>query len=479
MTVNGQSPVTYTYDAASRLTQIVQGSQAVALEYDALDRRSKLALPNQVSTEYQYDAASRLTQLTYTGPAGPLGNVTYQYDASGNRVGVGGSFARTLLPDPVPGTTYDAANRQVAFGGEILTYDRNGNLTGDGANTYTWDSRNRLAAITGLTSAASFQYDPFGRRVRKTLDGITTEFLYDGDNPVQEISSTTGLTTSLPGLGLDEIFHRTDAAGPRMLLTDALGSTLALTDAAGTLQTTYTYAPFGATSVAGSASENSLQFTGREHEGTGLYYYRLRYYHPTRQRFLSEDPIGLAGGDVNLYAYVRNQPTLFVDPYGLWCPDCHYEQTRERAEACGLSPEEAGQAAQGNKDMDTRDIIEALKPRSPKHAMPGSPWRQYAAAQLQKAITLDRLDRGRNSPGAMQALGAGLHAIQDAWSHDLRTPPGTLTEHIPGERPGRETDWVNPDSPAQNPWEWDMARRATEEYIKDFMRGRGQKPTCD
>ncbi|HEV8574686.1 MAG TPA: RHS repeat-associated core domain-containing protein [Dehalococcoidia bacterium] len=46
-------------------------------------------------------------------------------------------------------------------------------------------------------------------------------------------------------------------------------------------------------------------------------YCRARYYHPGLQRFLSEDPIGFAGGDVNLYAYVSNNPTNYVDPLGL------------------------------------------------------------------------------------------------------------------------------------------------------------------
>lgn len=67
--------------------------------------------------------------------------------------------------------------------------------------------------------------------------------------------------------------------------------------------------PFGKTAVSGAASANPLQYTGRESDGTGLYYYRARYYSPTFQRFISEDPLGFAGGDVNLYAYVGNSPT--------------------------------------------------------------------------------------------------------------------------------------------------------------------------
>jgi len=57
-------------------------------------------------------------------------------------------------------------------------------------------------------------------------------------------------------------------------------------------------------------------------DGTGIYYYRARYYHPALQRFISEDPIGLLAGDTNYYAYVANNPTGFVDPFGLDKDQC-------------------------------------------------------------------------------------------------------------------------------------------------------------
>ncbi len=95
-----------------------------------------------------------------------------------------------------------------------------------------------------------------------------------------------------------------------------LGSTIGLSDSSGAVQTQYTYEPFGKTSASGTVSTNSLQFTGRENDDTALYYYRARYYSPTLQRFIDEDPLGFAGGDLNLYAYVRNSPLNFVDPSG-------------------------------------------------------------------------------------------------------------------------------------------------------------------
>ena len=112
-------------------------------------------------------------------------------------------------------------------------------------------------------------------------------------------------------------FIRTAANGPQILLFDALGSTVGLLDTNGVLQTEYAYEPFGATTATGTTSTNPFQYTGRENDATGLYNYRARYYSPTLRRFISEDPLGFFGGDINLYAYVLSSPTNFTDPLGL------------------------------------------------------------------------------------------------------------------------------------------------------------------
>ncbi|MGH7795708.1 MAG: RHS repeat-associated core domain-containing protein [Candidatus Binatia bacterium] len=128
------------------------------------------------------------------------------------------------------------------------------------------------------------------------------------------------LANILPGLGIDEFLTRTDvvAGVSSSFLTDALGSPVGVTDNACVLQTEYTYEPFGKTTFTGSSNSNPYQYTGRENDGTGLFHYRARYYHPQLQRFISEDPIEFEGGDINRYAYVGNDPMNFVDPYGLF-----------------------------------------------------------------------------------------------------------------------------------------------------------------
>lgn len=65
------------------------------------------------------------------------------------------------------------------------------------------------------------------------------------------------------------------------------------------------------------AAGNPLQYTFRENDGTGLDFYQARYYDPVLKRFISSDPIGLAGG-LNTYAYVQGNPLSWVDPEGLW-----------------------------------------------------------------------------------------------------------------------------------------------------------------
>lgn len=315
MTVSGQTGISYTYDDADRLTVITQGTSTVGFGYDAANRRTMLALPNGITVTYGYDDASQVTHINYGLGVSTLGDLTYTYDLDGSRVGVGGTWARTGLPAALASATYDAANQIATWAGIPFVYDANGNLTSDGTKAYTWNPRNQLTAMGGGVNA-TFEYDAFGRRSGKAISGISTNFLYDGPNLLQELSGTTPTANLLTGLAIDETFTRIDAAGTRHPVADVLGSTLALTDTAGVVQTQYTFDPFGVTTVSGATSLNTRQFTGRENDATGLYFNRARYYNPQLQRFMSEDPIGHAGG-LNVFAYANNAPTYYVDALGL------------------------------------------------------------------------------------------------------------------------------------------------------------------
>ena len=162
----------------------------------------------------------------------------------------------------------------------------------------------------------------------------------DGNDIVAEIQGGAITTTYLRGLNIDEPFVRQSSGGNEYYHTDALGSTLALTNDTGAVTTRYSYDPFGKTTVTGT-SNNAFQYSGRENDGTGLYYYRARYYSPMMQRFISPDPSGSAmrpplfvGNTILLannscnplvisdpdrlqYLYVKDNPINLTDPSGL------------------------------------------------------------------------------------------------------------------------------------------------------------------
>jgi RHS repeat-associated protein len=212
------------------------------------------------------------------------------------------------LPSNIAGgtsTTYNADNEQSKFNGTSHSYDAVGQLTGDGINTYTWDARHHMTGISG-GATATFVYDAFGRRMSKTVSGTLTQFVYDRLNPVQEQNSSGGaIANLLTGLGIDQYFTRTASSATSTLLPDALGSTIGLVGSGGTIATSYTYQPFGATTTGGSGNSNPYQFTGRENDGTGLYFDRARYYSPTFQRFIAQDPADFAAGCESLWLCVQ------------------------------------------------------------------------------------------------------------------------------------------------------------------------------
>jgi YD repeat-containing protein len=146
-------------------------------------------------------------------------------------------------------------------------------------NTYTWNARNQLTQISQNGNAQlSFSYDALGRRISKSVQGTATQFLYDGNNAVQEAQGTT-IDPILVGLGIDERFARNDVTGRTYFLSDLLNSTVALTDPTGAIQQQYSYDPYGNVTASNTTTgfTNPYQYTGREADspknGTRLTYY--------------------------------------------------------------------------------------------------------------------------------------------------------------------------------------------------------------
>jgi RHS repeat-associated protein len=317
MSVNSETAASYSYNEDGQLTGIETPNGDVSFAYDPDGRRTQTTLPDADTENYSYDGASQLSGIDYEKPSGAqIGDLQYTRDALGRVSALSGSLARTNLPEALGETTYNAANELTSLEGHTLTYDADGNLTGDATSSYTYNDRNQLTGLTQGSNTWSFAYDPFGRRSSKTINSTTTSYLYDGENAVSE---TTGDSTAqlLNGLGLDERFARTTSTATSSYLTDELHSTIALANASGEPTTEYTYSPFGESTTSGTTSSNPYQYTGVENDGTGLLYNHARYYNPTTASFTSQDPTGLAGSGINLYQYTGSDPLNYIDPLGL------------------------------------------------------------------------------------------------------------------------------------------------------------------
>jgi len=361
LSLNGSPNVTYHYDVIDRLTQLTDdASLNTTFAYDATNKLTSRTLPNGVVSTYQYDDINRLTRLTHTKGANTLADFQYQFNAVNNITqmtdGAGTHNYTYDSLDRLTGAThpvsqinesytyddvgnrtashqgasysYQAFNRLVSANGTSFGYDSNGSqISKGGASgswTYTLDYDNRLKQVAlsgGVTVTNS--YDALGRRIQRTssVNG-TTKFVYDGTDVIRDLdSSGSTIADYLNGPGVDNKLRQTADGSAAYFVTDHLGTTRALTDANGAVTSGISYDSYG--NVGSGSTWTRYTYTGREADTeTRLMYYRARWYDPQNGRFISEDPIGLAGGS-NLYSYVDNSVISSTDPSGL-CKDPEY-----------------------------------------------------------------------------------------------------------------------------------------------------------
>ena len=308
-----------TYDEVNRTDSIVH-QNAVSSPLDNLlyqyDRNNRLfkEIRNSSTSTLLYDKTHQLK--TATGDVGA--DEVFSYDLGGNRNSAGYGTG--------------AANRVNTDGSYNYSYDDEGNQTaktaiGSGEKfEYVYDYRNRLTQVTRKNSSnavlqtVTFTYDPDNRRIKKSVDGVARNFVYDREHVwVEYDAAGNELNRYLYGDSIDEILARwTPSSGTTWYLTDKQGSVVGHLDASGNLVNQTAYKSFGEIdSQTNPAVTDRYGFTGREYDSeTGLYYYRGRYFDPKLGRFLSEDPIDFDGGDVNLYRYAGNGPANGTDPMG-------------------------------------------------------------------------------------------------------------------------------------------------------------------
>ena len=325
----------FVYNTLNRLVQITDNPNIanVQMTYDAVGNmlsKKDLLRPTQ-SEAYTYDALNRLASFkqgemtTGVEISNPLKQVQYALDALGNRTTVTTNGVTTNY-------TSDNMNAYTALtGGQnaTLQYDANGNMTNDGTHTYQYNYNNRLISVdNGAT--ATYKYDALNRRIQKTVvsTGSTTNYYYCGDQAIEERNAADVVqATYIFGISVDDVLQMQRGSNTYYYHKNHLGSVVALTDGSGNLVERYEYDPYGQPTfldvndnvLSQSAIGNSVLFTGRDYDAeTGLYYYRARTMHPSLGRFLQHDPLMYIDGS-NLYSYVKNNPLLFIDSFGLTC----------------------------------------------------------------------------------------------------------------------------------------------------------------
>jgi len=347
----------YVYDEVNRLTEVSNSVQAITrYTYDKLSRVTRRDLANGTFSTYSYDQSSQLLDLiNRKSTAEIISRFSYSYDSVGNRLTLTtlegttqytydavNQLVNVILPDGstkaydidsignrisitdsggVTNYTANNLNQYTNVGGDAYTYDSNGNLksktTPYGTTIYTYDYENCLIRVDTPTETITYTYDPFGRRISKTTSAGTKNYIYDGFRVIMEKDDIGTVEASyIYGIGIDEVLVMKRDGVDYFYSQDGLGSVTDITDISENIVESFSYDSYGMPSKMSSVG-NPYLYTGREFESeAGLYHYRKRYYDPTLGRFIGVDPIGFSGG-INLYTYTSNNPTVFIDSFGL------------------------------------------------------------------------------------------------------------------------------------------------------------------
>jgi RHS repeat-associated protein len=336
LTYPGDKKIRYTYDELNRLktVTILWLNQTATYAYDEAGRLVGHNNFNGTWGSYSYDNAGRLTDLeNRKSDSGVISAYHFTLDDDGNRAQVVKvEPIKPMLSETTIEYTYnDKKNRLLAAGATSFGYDSEGQLSDINDTLYAFDFQHRLVS-TGGSSPYQYSYDGMGRRLQAIRNGTTTRYIYDAyGNLLAEADGNNNITRYyIYGKGLMAMVTASDDI--YCYHSNAIGSTIAMTDQHQDIVNKYAYTPFGIIADEQEGVAQPFKYVGQfgvMAEPNGFYYMRARYYDPEVGRFITEDPIGFAGGDVNLYAYVQNNPINYTDPYGL----LSYDQNRARRKA--------------------------------------------------------------------------------------------------------------------------------------------------
>ena len=407
--------ITYAYDALARLTSETEtfNSRALSFQYDLAGNRTRLTFPDSNYVDYTYDVLNRMKEVRENGStsgAGLLG--VYAYDDLGRRTSLafGNGSANTFSYDtdsqdwslaqdfastgqdvtfsftrspatqtltrsstnsafayaaPALSQSYtpNGLNQYTAVGGATFTSDARGNLTSDGtARAFCYDYENHLTAVAGVSDTAcsaptvSMSYDPLGRLRTTTASSTTTTYLYDGDRLVAEYNGSTLLRRYVHGAGVDTpiVWYEGSGLTTRNWLHGNEQGSIIATSNGSAAATVYSYGAYGEPDSTNGWSGSRFRYTGQIMlPEAHLYHYKARVYDPGLGRFLQTDPVGYQD-DLDLYAYVRNDPLNLADPMGQ-CGSNQQDQQSAQDHCTGAwyaatspaSPGQAGSARDG------------------------------------------------------------------------------------------------------------------------------------
>ena len=423
--LNGETLTSHLFKAGQE-HQRQQGQLLSHYHYDDQQRLHAHAVTQQQHTLYQrhydYDKAGNLTHLldTHKGEHhyhyDPLNRLTHADHSQAELERFAHDPAGNLLMQNRPGPDIVAGNRLMIQGDHHYDYDAFGNLIRERrgkvhqlVTEYRYDCQHRLIGLkkpNGQT--ASYRYDPFGRRISKTVDGIKTEFFWQGEKLIAEHHADRHRSylyepDSFRPLALLEGFGPNETKAYHYQL-DHLGTPQELTDTNGEIVWSAHYRAYGEISRLDIRKiENPLRFQGQYFDPeSGLHYNRHRYYNPDIGRYLTPDPVKLAGG-INAYQYVPN-PTGWVDPLGLSsCPDgdgCKQGAISQRSSPSVNDGEPTlPQLTRAKRQERIDELAEANAYRrldELEKATPGAHFLEKHGAQTTLASQLERLNTARN-----------------------------------------------------------------------------------